>query len=298
MRLNTLILLLIMGAPSACFAAVASNAAGPTATAPLYEPAPWWARSPVIAATGEVRTHVSANRASFSARFSAVDPSLASATRQVADKVKTLASALRGYGADRAQVDASLSITPIYQQYRDKQGDLQDNNRADRIERYEASVRFSVQLRDLSVLERAYAAVVSAHPASIDAVSFSLEPDDELNTSLFRAALSDAARRARLAVEATGGRLGRVLLIDPSARACETDVLITGAPRLFGEDAGDVHEVVVPGVRRMAARAAPPPPPPPSPAANSEEGPPADILPLQPPMQTFQRKACVIYSLD
>lgn len=288
------------GAGLLCF--VSSGLAAPPreeaamspASPPLYGPAPWWMRSPIIAATGEVRTHILANRASFSAQFTVVDPSLDVATRQVSDRVRVLAKTLEAYGADKAQVETSLSITPIYQQYRDKQGELQANERADKIDRYEASVRFSVSVQDLSVLERAYAAVVSARPASMQAVYFNLEPDNETNTELFKAAVADAGRRARLAADAVGAHLGRVMLIDPTSRACETDVLVAGAPRLNGQDAGGMEDVMVSG-RRMNAPAPPPPPPPPPPGA---EAAPADLLPLQPPLEPLERKACVVYALD
>ena len=276
----------------------ALTAAGPGPTAG-YERAPWWMRTPIIAATGEVQTHVPANRAGFSAQFNEVDPSLAVATRKVTDRIKTLARTLQAYGADKAQVETSLSITPIFQQYRDKQGEIQNNQRSDRIEAYLASVRFSVQIRDTAVLERAYAAVVSAHPASMQPVSFQLEPGNEVNVQLFRAAIQDASRRAKLAAEATGARLGRVMLIDPTARACETDVLVSGAGRMGGEDAGGVEEVSVTAQRMLAP--APPPAPmvamdaPPVPGAEVAPG---DLLLLQPPLQLLSRKACVIYALD
>ena len=38
-----------------------------------YDRAPWWMREPIIASTGQVRTEVPANRASFSASFQAVE---------------------------------------------------------------------------------------------------------------------------------------------------------------------------------------------------------------------------------
>ena len=281
-------------------ARAASTASEPGPSAPVYGLAPWWMRTPIIAATGEVQTHVAANRAYFSAEFTVVDPSLDTATRQVSDRVRALAKTLQNYGAEKAQVETSLSITPIYQQYRDKQGELQTNERADRIDRYQASVRFTVQVHDLKVLERAYAATVSAHPASVQSVSFNLEPDNETNAELFKAATADAARRAKLAVDATGARLGRVMLIDPSNRACDTDVLVAGAPRAVGEEAGGVQEVVVDARRRAydrhtEAEGAPPPPPP---SAPGEEVAPGDLLPVQPPLETLQRKICVIYALE
>lgn len=274
-----------------------------TSAPPLYGPAPWWMREPVIAATGEVTSHVPANRASFSAQFSSIDRSLAAAQKNAADKVRTLAKTLQAYGADKAQVETSLTVEPIYEQYRDKDGNLQNNVRPDKIERYEVRVSFGVQLRDVAVLERAYAAVVSAHPISISTVYFRLEPDNETNTELFKAAVGDAARRARLAVEATGGKLGRVRLIDPTSRACETDVLVAGAPRGLGQDAGGTQEIIVTGSRRSfngapapMAMAAPPPPPPPTEAGGEVAA--DQLLPLQPPLQSLTRRACVVYGLD
>ncbi len=289
-----LISTLAIGAPTLAATAQPPVSASFSATPPTYDPAPWWMRAPIIAATGEVQTHIPANRANFSAQFSVVDPALAEATKQAADKVRAVARSLQAYGPEKAQVTTSLTITPIYQQYKDKQGELQTNERADRIERYQASVRFSVEVRDLSVLERAYAAVVSARPASMQQVYFRLEPDNEINTELFKAAAADAARRARLATEATGARLGKVMLIDPTARACETDVLVAGAPRSYGQGAGGVQEVTVTAQRKAMMAPAPSPPP----AAPGEEVAPGDVLPLQPPLQSLERKVCVVYALD
>lgn len=270
-------------------------------TAPAaYDTAPWWMRQPVLPVVGEVQTHIPANRASFNAQFSAVDRSLAVAQKNAADRVRALARTLAAYGADKAQVETSLSVSPIYEQYRDKDGNLQTNQRADKIERYEVQVRFSVQVRDLAVLERAYAAVVSAHPVSIQNVYFRLEPDNETNDELFKAAMADAARRGRLAAEAVGAHLGKVRLIDPSTRACETDVMLAGAGRGLGASAGGVSEVVVAGSRRQALVQGVPvaPAPPPPPPAPGEEVSADQLLPLQAPLETLQRRACVIYALD
>jgi hypothetical protein len=142
--------------------------------APLHGRAPWRMRTPIIAATGEVHTHIPANHATFGAQFSAVAPSVAVATRNVTDQVRALAETLQAYGADKAQVETSLSITPIHQQYRDKQGQIQTNEQADRIEKHQVNLSVSVQGLDISVLERAYAVTVSAHPTSIARIYFSL----------------------------------------------------------------------------------------------------------------------------
>jgi len=255
-------------------------------------------RTPIIAATGEVQTHVPANRAAFSAQFSAVDASVAVATRNVTEQVRSLALTLQAYGSDKVQVETGLSITPIYQQYRDKQGEVQTNEQADRIEKYQATLGFNVQVRDIAVLERAYAATISAHPTSIARVYFSLEPSNETNTELFAAAFADASRRAKLAAEATGAHLSKVMLIDPTSRACETEVLVAGAANSSADDAGGVQEVIVTAQKRSAPQGAPPPVPLRLAPAPGGEVAPTDLLPQQPPLESLERRACVIYGLD
>jgi hypothetical protein len=88
------------------------------------------------------------------------------------------------------------------------------------------------------------------------------------------------------------------MLIDPTARACETDVLVAGAPRSYGEDAGGVAEVMVTGARRQAAGFMAPPPPPPPPAPPPPAAAPPQPLPVQPPLEVLERKACVIFALN
>ena len=100
-----------------------------------YVPAPWWMREPVIASIGYVQTEVPSNRASFSANFQVVDRTAPEATKAAADKVRQLGEALRGFGPDKVRVETTFTMRPIYDQYRDKDGNLIDNQRADKIEK-------------------------------------------------------------------------------------------------------------------------------------------------------------------
>ena len=206
-------------------AATASAQVPPAELGQRNVPAPWWMREPVIASIGSVRTELTANRASFSAEFSAVDRDVATATAKATDKIRAIDAALRALGADRASLRTTVSTTPLYEQYRDKDGNLQANERADKIERYEAKAMIDVDVRDLRVLEGAYAAVVEAQPNSIEKVEFSLQPDNETKSELAVAAVADATRRARESVAAAGARLGLARIIDPTGRVCRTDVL-------------------------------------------------------------------------
>jgi uncharacterized protein YggE len=188
-------------------------------------PAPWWMRDPVIASPGAVRVELPANRARFSAQFSAVERDAAAATAAAARKIADLDAALRATGADRVRITTTFATRPLYDQYRDKNGNLVDNQRADKIDRYEVSASLDIEVRDIAALEGAYNAVVNARPTSVGAISFALEPDNKVRAALASEAVRDAARRARAAAEASGARLGAVKIIDPTARVCRTDVL-------------------------------------------------------------------------
>src|SRR5690606_2322409 len=123
------------------------------------------------------------------------------------------------------RVETTLATQPLYDQYRDENGVLRDNTRADRIERYQARATVSLTVRDVALLERIYATVVASQPSAISQVYFNLEPDNAAKSNLAREAVRDAASRARAAAENAGATLGSVRVIDPTGRACQTDVL-------------------------------------------------------------------------
>ena len=269
-----------------------------------YVPAPWWMRDPVIASIGYVRVELQANRAGFNATFQSVDRSVAEASRKAADQVRALSQTLGAYGVDTVRVETTLTTQPLYDQYRDENGVLRDNTRADRIERYQARATVSLTVRDVAQLERIYATVVASQPNAISQVYFSLEPDNVAKSNLAREAVRDAANRARAAAQNAGATLGGVRVIDPTGRACQTDVL-AGWPSYGGgaSQATTVDEIVVTGSRVRAGMMAPPPPapppPPPAPGQAPNEGQiEAARLALQPPLQTLTDQACVVYGLN
>jgi uncharacterized protein YggE len=260
-----------------------------------YEPAPWWMDKPIIASVGYVTAETPANRANLSATYDAVDRDSVEATRIAIQKAKAVTGALTAFGPDKVRVATSINITPLYEQYRDRQGTKVENERADKIDRYQVSVAFAVEVRDLRVVEPVYAILVSAKPSHTDAVSFSLEPSDATRTQMFKLAVEDARRRAELAATAAGAKIGAVRIIDPTARACEVDVLVTGAGRSYGNTPAypvaapapprpseSVEEIVVSAQRKAQAAGLKP----------------EDVqLPVQTPMERLEGRACVVFSL-
>lgn len=283
---------------AAAFSVLAATAAAQSAPVQGFARAPWWMDKPVIASLGQVWTEVPANRARTSAVYEVVDRDAAVATRGAADKVRALTQALTALG-DRVVITTGFAITPLYEQYRDRQGEMNDNTRADKIERYQVSVTVSVDIRDARLAEQVYATLMAGKPASSEAVSFRLEPDNETLAQMSKLAVEDARRRALLNTEAAGARLGAVKLVDATGRACQTDVLLTGA---FDAGGGEPYASHVP----------PPPPPPPPPAPSMESvivtanrraqavglNPDEFRLPLQAPVQRLNDRACVVFTLN
>ncbi|HEY0052493.1 MAG TPA: SIMPL domain-containing protein [Caulobacteraceae bacterium] len=272
-----------------------------------YVPAPWWMRDPVIASIGHVRAEVPANRASFQASFRTVERTAQAAQTRAADQIRALSQALAAYGVDKVRVETSLTTQPLYDQYRDENGVVRENTRADQVERYAATSTISVTVRDTAVLERAYATVLAAQPTSTTPVYFNLEPSNTLNTAMAGEAVKDAQRRATAAAENAGARLGPVRVIDPSGRACQTDVLAgwpsysSGAPSATTvEGMSNAEQITVTGSRME--RAPPPPPPapmaPPPPPGPGEAAIESARLALQPPLREVSSSACVVYGLQ
>lgn len=289
---------ILLAAAVSMIAAPALAQTPPATIGQQYIPAPWWMRDPVIASVGYVRTEIPANRAGFSATFMNVERTAADASRVAAERVRALSQTLAAYGVDKVRVETTLSTRPLYDQYRDENGVLRDNVRSDRIERYQADATVSITIRDVAVLERVYATVLASSPTSVGQVYFNLQPENETLSWLAEQAVKDAANRATAAAGNAGARLGSVRVIDPSGRACETDVL-AGWPS-YDSAVGGATDVGVPRLQVREAYASAPPPPPPAPGggAPSEAQIEAARLALQPPLRELTSQACVVYGLN
>ncbi|ESQ93579.1 hypothetical protein ABAC460_00490 [Asticcacaulis sp. AC460] len=265
-----------------------------------YDKSPWWMKESVITQTGFVFAEVPANRATFSANFLSVADTVEKAQAQSIEKTRALQEVLARLGKDQVRVNTSFAMRTLYEQYRDKDGNRIENQRADKINGYEVSVQISVEVRDMALLERAYALVLAASPTSTANIYFNLQPSNELNTWMYNEAVKDARKRAGDAVTAAGGALGKVRVIDPTGRACETDILARG-----GNGAGDDTEATE--VMALQARMVPSPPPPPPPPAMAQAPGSADYLEAQalknpfiqtPPLRRITARACVVYAVN
>jgi uncharacterized protein YggE len=266
-----------------------------------YDKAPWWMNSAVITQTGFVYAEIPANRASFSARFQTTADTVEKAQAKAIEQTRALNQALDKLGKDAVRVTTGFSMRALYEEYRDKTGTKVEDQRADKINGYEVSLNLSLEVRDVAALEKAYALVLAASPSSTGNVYFSLQPSNEQNSWMYTEAVKDAHARALASAEAAGGHLGAIKLIDPTGRACQTDILARGAVNQGGGTEAD--EVVVTGVRRampamMGVPAPPPPPPPPGSAEALEAQALKNPFIQTPPLQRLDATACVVYALN
>jgi uncharacterized protein YggE len=295
--------IVLLTAVAGLFIAGAASAQTTSSSPSPYDRAPWWMKESVITQTGYVFTEVPANRAGFSATFLTVADTAEKAQNLAIAQTKGLNQALDKLGKDKVRISTSFSMRALYEQYRDKNGNRVEDQRGDKIEKYQVSLNLSVEVRDTAQLEKAYALVLAAAPTSSTPINFSLQPDNETNTWLYTEATKDAHTRALQSVTAAGGKLGGIKVIDPTGRACETDILARAPDGAY--DNTPAQEV---SYRSANMAYAPAPPPPPAPMVMADYAPgSAEYLEAKalqnpfiqtPPLQRLEAKSCVVYGLN
>lgn len=296
--------LLVAGAASAKPVRAQTAPAAPPASSSPYEKAPWWMREGVITQTGHVFTEIQANRANFSATFLSVDDTAEKAQAKSIQQTKALQQALAKLGKDAVRVTTGFSMRALYEQYRDKNGNRIEDQRGDKINGYEVSLNISIEVRDTAQLERAYALVLAASPTQTSGIGFHLQPTNEINTWLYNEAIKDARKRATDGVTAAGGKLGAIKVIDPTGRACQTDILARNAEDMWASVSANRVEArqEYSEPPRQFNMAVPPPVAAPAPMAGSAEYLEAKALAnpfiQTPPLQRLESTACVVYGVN
>ncbi|ESQ79748.1 SIMPL domain-containing protein [Asticcacaulis sp. YBE204] len=258
---------------------------------PKTESAPWWVDHPIIPQTGFVQEEIEANRASFTGAFLGTAKTVEQAQALAMKPVAPLTEALRKLGADKVKVTTSFYMRARYQQYKNKDGTKVEDQRGDKIEAYDATLSLTVDVTDLSVLERAYALVLAAGPSGSTPVLFRLQTDNATKARLFSAAMADARARADVAAQINGLSLGPVRLIDSTGRACTANILGRATP--VGDDEDEGPKLQTSMARKKSAADASPPGMGPSLEARAAE----NAFIQSPPLIRVTTKACVIYDL-
>jgi uncharacterized protein YggE len=268
---------------------------------------PYWFDKPVVEGMGRAIMEVMPNRASFTVAFVETDGQSAEATRKAVQRARIAYDAIRRVAGNSARVTTSVGVTPYFEQYRDGEGQVQNNTRADRVRGYEARATMTVVLTDTALAGRARSAALALGPQDSGRINIYLEQNAEIQREVLRRASADARERATLMATASGGRLGDLLVLQEGSGPCMGNWSTQQVARVANSE-GNYDAVVVTG-SRMASPPPPPPPPPPAPApvASGQVGgrtvtiTEADLanldLPSDPQPSTIQASICAIYTL-
>lgn len=263
---------------------------------------PYWWDKPVVEGLGRAMIEVAPNRARFDLSFVETADKSDEAMKKAVQRSKIAYDAIKKVAGDKARVSTSVNVTAYYKQYKDKEGNMQTNYRADQVDGYEARVSMFVTLTDPALAGRVRAAALALGPQSVNPISIYLEQTPEMQRKALDEASKDARARAQLSANAAGGRLGDLLIVQEGTESCMGNWSTGQVARVLG---GDNYG----GGYPPPAYAPPPPPPaPPSPAIASGQVGRQTItvsemdlaaldLPSDPSPTTIQSNVCMIYTL-
>ena len=181
---------------------------------------PYWWDKPVVEGLGRAVIEVAPNRARFDLAFVETDAKSDEAMKKAVQRSKIAYDAIKKVAGDKARVTTSVNVNAYYKQYRDKDGLVQTNQRADQVEGYEARVSMTVLLTDPSLAGRARAAALALGPQDMNPIYIYLEQTTDMQRRALDEAAKDARARAQLAATAAGARLGDLLVVQEGNDSC------------------------------------------------------------------------------
>jgi hypothetical protein len=256
---------------------------------------PYWTRVPVIEVLGRSEMQVAPNRASFSVTYLETDKDSKDAMKLAVERGRLAYDTIKKAAGKDSIIQTSVNVTALYEQYKDKDGNRIDNERSDKIRAYEARVSLSVVVEDVSKAGKARAGALALGPENSSGLSTYLERTTELNREAYESAVKDGAARAAATAKASGGRLGKLMVVQEGSGPC------LGSWSTQSGNDYDYYE-------KSYAMAPPPPPPSPAPVASGMIGgeqvtiTQADIdalnLPSDDQKQSVSASVCMIYQIE
>ena len=257
---------------------------------------PYWTRVPVIEVLGRADMQVAPNRASFNVTYLETDKDSKKAMQLAVERGRLAYDTIKKAAGKGSIVQSSVNVTALYEQYRDKDGNRIDNERSDKIRAYEARVTLTVTVEDVSKAGTARAGALALGPENSSGLSTYLERTTQLNREAYEAAVKDGAERAKATAAASGGKLGKLMVVQEGSGPC-----LGNWSSMAGSDY-DYYD------KSYAMAAPPPPPPPPAPIASGMiDGrqvtiTQADIVSLNLPSddksQPVSASVCMIYQIE
>jgi uncharacterized protein len=181
---------------------------------------PYWLNRSVIEGVGRAELEVQPDRATFSVTFEETAREAGAASAQAADRGRLAAAAMRQRGGAAVEIRSAVTLQANYEEYRNREGQVEQREGAENIRSYTAHVTLSVEVTDTARASSVRAAALAVGPEQAQPLSFSLRMTTEHNRRVFAAAAADAAARARAAAEASGAQLGPLLVLQEGQGPC------------------------------------------------------------------------------
>jgi uncharacterized protein len=181
---------------------------------------PYWLDRRVIEALGRAEINVTADTARFEVTFREVDGNARDAMFAASDRARLAEAAIRSRGGDSVRISSSAEVEAIHEEYRNREGERMSSERADQVANYAVSVTLDVVIRDVTRAASVRAAAMAVGPEETSDISYSLDENAPDRLRAYRAAVQDAAARARAAAEASGATLGGLLVLQDGQGPC------------------------------------------------------------------------------
>jgi hypothetical protein len=182
---------------------------------------PYWTRRPVIEVLGRAEMEVAPNRAQFSVVYLETDKSANEAMKLVVQRARLAYDTIKKTAGDKARVQTSVDVRPYYEQYRNDDGTVIENTRADKIKGYEARATLNVMIEgDTALAGKARAGALALGPENSSGLNTYLQQTADMTRAAYEAAVADAAARARATAQASGAPLGKLLAAQEGNGPC------------------------------------------------------------------------------
>jgi uncharacterized protein YggE len=237
----------LLMAGSAVLATLAGSAAAQEGQSGFDRP--YWLNRSVIEAIGRAEVDVLPDRAEFQVTYEETAQEAGEASAQAADRARLAVAAMRQRGGAAVEIRTAVMLQANYQEYRTREGVVEQREGAENVRSYTARVTLSVEVTDIARASSVRAAALAVGPEQAQPLTFTLQATTEHNRRAFAAAVEDAALRARAAAQASSTHLGPLLVLQEGQGPC--------LGSWYGSHPGTFS--------------APPPPPPPPPAARGED---------------------------
>jgi len=210
---------------------------------------PYWVDRPIIEVIGRANVEFAPNRANFSIKYFEVDTNSDEATRKVTDRVRPGLERARSLIGNKGTINATYSRTTLYEQYRDREGNRNENEREDKISNYVAYWTIEVNLTEMSIISAVRAELLAIGGAEMNEnIEFEFEPTPEQARSVIAAAANDGFEQAKMVANIHGMR-PRLLVFEEGRTQCLASATTRGATTSNAPTRASNEMIVVTGSR-------------------------------------------------